>query len=143
MLKNFQVIELISSKTKAQLTFYTNKIKFNHPTAVDLDFPKYVQLISSPSQHAFGIMACDKEADNAVPFFNRPNDSKPYPIVMSYSAACELISTMMNWKDDSKYYVVPGQKFSDEKAIIFNLDDAEEFAIRTLKGGDEKKSDDE
>ena len=143
MLKNFQVIELISSKTKAQLTFYTNKIKFNHPTAVDLNYPTHVQLISNPAQHAFGIMACDKDADNAVPFFNRPKDGKPYPIVMTYSAACELITTMMNWTDDSKYYVVSGQKFADEKAIVFNLNDAESFAIRTLKGGDENKSDDE
>ena len=62
---------------------------------------------------------------------------------MTYSAACELITTMMNWTDDSKYYVVPGQKFADEKAIVFNLNDAESFAIRTLKGGDENKSDDE
>lgn len=143
MLKNFQVIEVISSKTKAQLTFYTNKIKFNHPTAVDLGFPKYVQLISSPSQHAFGIMACEKDAENAVTFFNRPQDSKPYPVVMSYTAALELITNMMNWTDDSKYYVVPGQRFADEKAIVFNLDDAESFAIKTLKGGDENKSDDE
>ena len=50
---------------------------------------------------------------------------------------------MMNWTDDSKYYVVPGQRFADEKAIVFNLDDTESFAIKTLKGGDENKSDDE
>ena len=53
------------------------------------------------------------------------------------------IKNMMNWTGDSKYYVVPGQRFADEKAIVFNLDDAESFAIKTLKGGDENKSDDE
>ena len=88
-------------------------------------------------------MACEKDANNAVTFFNRPKDSKPYPVIMSYTAALELITNMMNCTDDSKYYVVPGQRFADEKAIVFNLDDAESFAIKTLIGGDENKSDDE
>lgn len=97
--KSDLVLVVWNEEEKAQLTFYTNKIKFNHPTAVDLGFPKYVQLISSPSQHAFGIMACEKDAENAVTFFNRPQDSKPYPVVMSYD----------------KYYIV------EEEAQIVRL----------------------
>ena len=45
MLKNFTVIEVISSKTKAQLSFYPNKFKFNQFTAPDLENPPYVQFL--------------------------------------------------------------------------------------------------
>ena len=35
MLKNFKVIEVISQKSRALLTFYQGRLKFNHHTAAD------------------------------------------------------------------------------------------------------------
>ena len=54
MLKNFQVIELISSKTKALMTVYSNKLKFNIYTAVDLKGKSY------PMPNAFATMYDDR-----------------------------------------------------------------------------------
>ena len=144
MLKNFQVIELISSKTKASLTVYPDKLKFNKDTAPDLDYAPYVQLLMDPNGKAFAVMVCEKDAPNAVPFFTRERDAKPYPIVLRYSAALKQIFTAMNWDDSGKFYVVPGQKFYEDKTIVFNLKDADEHIITTRKGGDaEDESDDD
>lgn len=126
------------------MTVYPDKLKFNKDTAPDLDFAEYVQLLMDASGKAFAIMVCDKDTVNAVSFFNRPKDSKPYPIVLRYAAAIKQIYTAMNWKTEGFYYVVPGQKFYEDKAIVFNLKDAEEHPITTRKSGDsEEESDDE
>lgn len=147
MLKNFQVIELISSKTKSQLTVYSDKLKFNVFTSPDLDYAPYVQLLMDPNGKCFAIMACDKDAPNAVPF-SRDRNAKPYPIVLRVPAAIKQICTTMGWDDSSKYHIVPGQMFYEDKAIVFNLKDAEEYTITPRKGSavtddEESKSDDD
>lgn len=135
MLKNFQVIELISSKTKALLTVYSNKLKFNVYTAPDLNYAPYVQLLMDPNGKCFAIRACDKNDPNAVPF-SRPANAKPYPIVVRVPAAIQQICNAMGWNDPTKYHTIPGQLFYEDKAIVFNLKDADEFTITPRKGAD-------
>ena len=142
MLKNFQVIELISSKTKAALTVYPDKLKFNSFTAPDLDYAPYVQLLMDANGKNFAIMVCDKDKDNAVPF-SRGKDAKTYPITLRYPAAIKQIQTAMGWDDPTKYYVIPGQKFYEDKAIVFNLKDAEEKVITTRSSKDDEDDDDD
>ena len=135
MLKNFQVIELISSKTKALLTVYSNKLKFNVYTAPDLNYAPYVQLLMDPNGKCFAIRACGKDDPNAVPF-SRPADAKPYPVVVRLPAAIQQICNAMGWNDQTKYHTIPGQLFYEDKAIVFNLKDADEFTITPRKGAD-------
>ncbi len=138
MFKNFQVIEVISCKSKALLTIYPNRLKFNHSTAVELDFPTHVQLLIDPKGKCFGIRACEKSDDNAVSFFTRPKDSKPYAITLNYQMAIEMIMNAMDWLDEKKYYTVSGQRFPDDKAIIFNLADADSADITKRASSDEE-----
>lgn len=142
MLKNFKGIELISSKTKALLTVYHNKLKFNVFTAPDLNYAPYVQLLMDPNGKCFAIMACDKNAPNAVPFL-RPADAKPYPVVVRIPAAINQICTTMGWNDKTKYQTIPGQLFYDDKAIVFNLKDADEFTITPRNAATAEATDDE
>ena len=128
MLKNFQVIEVISSKTKAQLTFYTNKLKFNPFTAQDLGYAPYVQFLMDSNGKCFAVRACEKDEDNAIPF-SRPQNTKAYPLFIKNKAIIDAIANAMNWHDDTAYYVIPGQRFPDERAIVFNLKDADQFAV--------------
>ena len=138
MLKNFQVVEITSSKTKAQLSIYRNKLKFSIATALDIDGPEYVQLIIDTKGHEFGVRACDKDADQAIPFYTAAKRGKPWPIIVNHKAPCDMIANMMGWDDESKYYVAMGQKFPDERAIVFNLSDAESHVVSTRKGSEEK-----
>lgn len=147
MLKNFQVIELISSKTKALMTVYSNKLKFNIYTAVDLNYAAHVQLLMDPNGKCFALRACGKDDPNAVAF-SRPADAKPYAIVLRVQAAIQQICNAMGWHDKTKYHSIPGQLFYDDKAIVFNLKDADEYTITPRNGSaaaddDESKSDDE
>ena len=48
---------------------------------------------------------------------------------------------MMNWHDENKYYSIPGQRFVEEGAIVFNLKDATEGVVSTRGGA--KENDDE
>ena len=137
MLKNFQVIELISSKTKALMTVYSNKLKFNIYTAVDLNYAAHVQLLMDPNGKCFALRACGKDDPNAVAF-SRPADAKPYA----------QICNAMGWHEKTKYHSIPGQLFYDDKAIVFNLKDADEYTITPRNGSaaaddEESKSDDE
>ena len=141
MLKNFKVIEVISQKSRALLTFYQGRLKFNHHTAAELNFSQYVQLAYDSNQQCFAIISATKDSDNAVQFYNRGGDAKPYPISLYTKAAIETIANMMNWHDETKYYSIPGQRFVEEGAIVFNLKDATEGVI-TTKGG-KRENDDE
>lgn len=131
MLKNFTVIEVISSKTKAQLSFYPNKFKFNQFTAPDLGNPPYVQFLIDTNGKNFAIRVCEKTDENALAFVKRKQSAKAYPVSLACPIAADMIANLMDWHDDTKYYVIPGQKFPDEKAIVFNLNDADEFQITT------------
>lgn len=99
-----------------------------------------------PNGKCFAIMACDKDAPNAVPF-SRLADAKPYPIILRVPAAINQICTTMGWNDITKYHTIPGQLFYNDKAIVFNLKDADEYTITPRKSADtdeeESKSDDE
>lgn len=141
MLKNFKVIEVISQKSRALLTFYQGRLKFNHHTAAELNFSQYVQLAYDSNQQCFAIIAATKDSENAVQFYNRGGDAKPYPISLYTKAAIETIANMMNWHDENKYYSIPGQRFVEEGAIVFNLKDATEGVVSTRGGA--KKNDDE
>ena len=96
MLKNFKVIEVISQKSRALLTFYQGRLKFNHHTAAELNFSQYVQLAYDSNQQCFAIIAATKDSENAVQFYNRGEDAKPYPISLYTKAAIETIANMMN-----------------------------------------------
>ena len=87
MLKNFKVIEVISQKSRALLTFYQGRLKFNHHTAAELNFSQYVQLAYDSNQQCFAIIAATKDSENAVQFYNRGEDAKPYPISLYTKAA--------------------------------------------------------
>lgn len=137
MLKNFQVIEVISFKSKSLLTVYKDKLKFNHQTAQELNYPAHVQLLIDPKGKCFAIKPCGKDDSNAVSFYTRGKDTKPYPIKLSYQVAIEMIFNAMGWDGEGKYYAIQGQRFPDETAIVYNLADADEFAITTRKGDGE------
>ena len=137
MLKNFEVIEIISSKSKALFTVYTNKIKFNYQTASELGFPEYAQFLINAQDKCFAVRACEKDAPNAVHFFMRAKDSKAYPMKFQTRAVIEAVCNAMQWNDETLYYMVPGQRFPEEKTIVFNLKDAEEHTVTTRTGSDD------
>ena len=116
------------------------KPNFIYKPGAELNFSQYVQLAYDSNQQCFAIIAATKDSDNAVQFYNRGGDAKPYPISLYTKAAIETIANMMNWHDDTKYYSIPGQRFVEEGAIVFNLKDATEGVI-TTKGGTRENDD--
>ena len=145
MLKNFQVIEIISSKTKAAVTIYPDRLKFNKDTAPDLGNPSHIQFLIDPNGKNFAIVACSKDAENSVALYLRKENVKRYPLTLKCPAAVKMIRSTMGWTDDSVYHFVTGQKFIEENAIVFNLNDAEEHPIvtRSKNGGEDDESDDD
>ena len=122
-------------------------LKFNIYTAVDLNYAAHVQLLMDPNGKCFALRACGKDDPNAVAF-SRPADAKPYAIVLRVQAAIQQICNAMGWHDKTKYHSIPGQLFYDDKAIVFNLKDADEYTITPRNGSaaaddEESKSDDE
>ncbi len=97
------------------------RLKFNHHTAAELNFSQYVQLAYDSNQQCFAIIAATKDSDNAVQFYNRGGDAKPYPISLYTKAAIETIANMMNWHDENKYYSIPGQRFVEEGASRYHI----------------------
>ena len=72
VLEKFKLVELITTRTDAVVTFVSgNIIRFNAATHVDLGYPEAIQLFVDEKGKQFAIKAC-KESDPEAIKFSRP-----------------------------------------------------------------------
>lgn len=83
-----------------------------------------------------------KEGDPNAVAFSRPASAKSYPISLHVAAAYNQAIKTMGWSTE-KYYIVQGENYSKENAIVYDLKTAEEFETKQRNGKpDSEVSDD-
>lgn len=137
MLKNFTVMDVIRSRSDSVATVEDGAIRFNNPTAKELDYAPYVQLLINAKESQFAICAC-KETDRSSVAFSKPKGEQRYKIKISAPAASSMIYKMMGW-DKEKNMSVPGVYLADENAILYDCNAAYEEVKRTWGGNRYKK----
>ena len=125
MLEKFVVINLVSNRSESTVNFTNGVLKFNKSTAPELGYPPFVQLLWSEQDKKLAIRPCKEGDPNAVAF-SRPASAKSYPIPLHVAAAYNQAVKTMGWSTD-KYYIVQGENYSKENAIVYDLKTAEEF----------------
>ena len=123
VLANFKLVELITTRTEAVVTFISgNLIKFNRATFIDLGYPEYVQFYVDEKNKQFAIKTCKEDAPNAVKF-SKPAGEQKYPIKLTCASAAMAVRKAMTWGNDASWNA-PGAIFADEGVIIFSLEQA-------------------
>lgn len=136
VLERFKLVELITTRTDATVTFVTgNQIKFNSATHVDLGYPAYIQMFVDEKGKQFAIKAC-KESDPESIRFSKPCGEQKYPIKLTCTAATAAVRKIMEW-DTELGMNVPGAIFRDEGVIIFALEQA--YKVCSRGGWDAKR----
>lgn len=123
ILDNFKLVELITTRTNAVVTFVSgNSIKFNSATHIDLGHPAYIQLYVDEKGKKFAIKAC-KETDPQAIKYSKPAGLQRYPITVTCAPAAKAVRRIMGWNDEQSMNA-PGAIFHDEDVIIFALEQA-------------------
>ena len=131
VLEKFKLVELITTRTDAVVTFVSgNIIRFNAATHVDLGYPEAIQLFVDEKGKQFAIKAC-KESDPEAIKFSRPAGEQKYPIKITCGPAVAVVRQIMGWGADQSMNA-PGAIFRDEGVIIFAL---EQSFVPVPKGG--------
>lgn len=131
ILDNFKLVELITTRTDAVVTFAGgNNIKFNSATHIDLGYPAYIQLFVDEKGKKFAIKVCKENEPQAMKY-SKPAGEQRYPIKLTCAPAAKAVRKIMGWDDDAGMNV-PGAIFHDEGVIIFALEQAYPVAS---KGG--------
>lgn len=131
VLEKFKLVELITTRTDAVVTFISgNIIKFNAATHVDLGYPEAIQLFVDEKGKQFAIKAC-KETDPEAIKFSRPAGEQKYPIKITCGPAASVVRKIMEWEPNQNMNA-PGAIFRDEGVIIFSL---EQSYVPVPKGG--------
>ena len=123
MLEKFTVIDLIKTRSNSVATVSGTNIRFNNPTAQELFYPPYVQLLINAKGKQFAIRAC-KETDPHSIKFSKPEGEQKYQITASVPVAADMIFKMMGWKKDEEKWNVPGIYFAEDSAIVYDCSSA-------------------
>lgn len=118
MLEKFTVIDLIKTRSNSVATVMSNGIKFNNPTAQELYYPPFIQLLINPKDKQFAIRVSKENEPNTVSF-SKPEGEQKYQIKVSAPAASDMIYKMMNWNPEQNWNI-PGIYFAKENCIIYD-----------------------
>lgn len=129
MLKNFTVIDILNTRSDSVVNIKGNNIRFNPPTAAELDYPQYVEFLVNTKDKQFAIRPCSANAEMAVPFCKGRERKKVY---ITQATIASVIRKMANW-DMNCNFNMEGIYDSDENALAYSVESA--VVPEPMKGG--------
>lgn len=130
ILDKFTVVDLVRTRSASVVNITGNILKFNRPTAEELYYAPYIQVLINPKGKQFAIRICKEDAPNALPF-SKPESEQKTPIKISTSAVVDMIRKMAEWSAEDSWNI-PGIYLADENAILYDVSTA---VKPTPKGG--------
>lgn len=119
MLEKFTVIELLETHSDSVANIKGNTVRFNPQTAVELDYPPFVQFFIYPKEKQFAIRPCKECERNAVPF-SKPKGEQQYKIPVTHAVIAKMLRRMVGWSADESWNV-PAIYEPEENALIYDL----------------------
>lgn len=129
-LDEFKVVSpIINTLSVSDMRISTTQLTFNTITAAELGYPPYVRLLIHPSGRLFAIQAWpDNSVEDAVPFFTdsvyaEQQKKGRATVKIRNRVLTQILREKMGWtgKETMRAF---GVRYMDEKAILYNLEDA-------------------
>lgn len=129
MLKNFTVIDILSTRSKSVVTFQGNTLRFNPQTAEELGYPEYVEVLLNAKEKQFAIRPCDKDKASALPFCKNKERKK---VAVTHTVIAGALRKLVEWAPEESWNMA-GIYDAEENALAYSLNAA--FAPREQHGG--------
>lgn len=126
-LQGFHEISLAAPASKAVMTITSAAIRFNKATAAELGYPSHVRVLVNESAKQVAIQACSADEENAIKF-SKPADKQTGSVSIKAPAVLVTIYSFFELhnpsEDEIDYRSIQGVSQPDDKAIIFDINDA-------------------
>lgn len=122
MLEGFRQFDFSEGVPYASVT--QNGITFNKSVVKKLGLPPKVALLINDNEKQIAVQVRDENDESAVQFY-KPKKNNVISVRWNGRDLLNTISEMMDWDLKQDSYRVEGHILRDEKAIIFDLRNAE------------------
>ena len=107
----------------AYVSVTSNGVTFNKAVVMKLGYPKHVILLIDETSKRIAVQACEEETENAVNFY-KPKKGNIISVRWNGRDLLNTIKSMMQWDLDKNSYRAEGELIREEKAMLFNLNQA-------------------
>ena len=125
VLDGFKEIELQEPKSESVMTISSSSLKFNKATAVELNYPAYIKVLTNAQTRQIGIRPCSAKAKNSIKF-SEEESKQHYAIILKVPAVqadFRRLFSFENEEGEKLTYSLKGTFYPEEQAIVYNLDD--------------------
>lgn len=122
----FEVID-ISVRGTPDLFVNVNGLTVTKKAIEDMSYPAYVRPLIDVEHRAFAIQTCRQTEERAIKF-SKPRGEQMHGISLPSHSLYQTIKKVMRskWHDGMRYRI-PGIYYPDAKAMVFDLNSAEEL----------------
>lgn len=99
-------------------------VTFNKGVVMKMECAQYVILLVNSSSKQIAIQACSENTTKATAFFNDEKKKNAYSVRWNGRDLLNTITAITGWNLDKKGYKVEGRLFPEEKAMLFDLNNA-------------------
>lgn len=130
MLKDFTVIEIVKTLGPLTVIIEPNKLRFVKSVVEAMEYTPYVHYLIDNKGKRFAIQLCKEKEVQAVPFSKPVAEQGAKAVLYQNQELVSVIRSLMpDWNAEMKYSV-NGVYSKADKAVVFNLQEAEEYSRR-------------
>lgn len=128
MLKDFTVIEIVKQVGPLHVIIEQNRLRFVKSVVEAMEFAPVVRYLLDEKGKRFAVQVT-KESDPQAVKFSKPQAEQGAKAVLyqNQELADVIRGLMPDWNSEAKYRV-KGVYSKSDKAVVFDLNDAEEYS---------------
>jgi hypothetical protein len=130
MLKDFTVIEIVKTIGPLSVIIEPNKLRFVKAVVEAMEYTPYVRYLVDNKGKRFAIQLCKEKDTQAVKFSKPIAEQGAKAVLYQNQELVDVIRGLMpEWGADKKYSVT-GVYSKSDKAVVFDIKEAEEYSRR-------------
>jgi len=102
-----------------------NGVTFNKGVVLKMECPKYVILLVNATSKQIAIQACPEGTPKSATFYNGEKKSNALSVRWNGRDLLNTITAITGWNLTKEGYKIEGQLILEEKAMLFDLNQAE------------------
>lgn len=131
-LEDFKTLDPVKGVPTISIT--RNGITFNQAAIIKLDKPEYVRFLLNEDMKVLAVVVCEKDDTGAMKFFSP--DKKVLSVRIGNADLKNAVSDLMDWDlPHITGYRLKGEYDKEQKAVFFELDQADLMNQRGKNGG--------
>ena len=130
MLKDFTIIEIVKQVGPLTLIIEPNKLRFVKSVVEALEYTPFVRYLVDGNGKRIAVQLCTEKEPQAVKFSKPQAEQGAHAVLYQNSDLVAIIRGLMpEWNSEAKYGI-NGVYSKADKAVIFDLKEAEEYTRR-------------